>query len=129
MAQVAAGARVECKVVVGMKFGFVTVGVAIWREIVPVLVTEMVCVVAVGPGTFWNVRAVGFRERPGSAEPKPVSWAVTLPAEAARVRVPMRWPVVAGVKAIWTKQRRLRGRGFRCRGSRRWGRWRWRSHR
>jgi hypothetical protein len=50
MVQLAAGARVV-QLVVGVKFGAVLVGGAIWSVAEPVLVRVMVCCVAVGPGT------------------------------------------------------------------------------
>jgi hypothetical protein len=64
----------------------VLVGIAICRVAEPVLVRVMVCWVAVGPGTLLKMRAVGFRARPGSELPKPVSWAVTGVVEVGIVR-------------------------------------------
>ena len=39
-----------------------------------------------------------------------MSGAETVPAVVARVRVPVRWPVVVGAKAIWMKQEALGAR-------------------
>ena len=65
------------------------VGAAIWRLVVLVLLTVMVCCVAVGPGTLLKMRVVGFRARPGSGLPKPVRIAVTGVELVGMVRVPV----------------------------------------
>src|ERR1700736_2322807 len=104
--QEAAGGSVV-QLVVGAKFAVVFVGVAIWRVAEPVLVRVMVCCVAVGPGTLLKMRAVGLRARPGSGLPKPVSGAVIEVVEVGMVRVPVRGPVVVGVKRRLTKQEAL----------------------
>src|SRR5712675_2418351 len=93
--QVAAGVRVV-QVVEEAKLGVVLVGFAIWRVADPVLVRVMVCWVAVGPGTLWEMGAAGVRARPGSGLPKPVSWVVIGVAEVGIVRVPVRGPVAVG---------------------------------
>src|SRR3984885_7185385 len=116
MVQVAAGARVV-QFVVLLKLGVAVVGVAIWRVAELVLVRVMVCWVEVGPGTLLKMRAVGFRARPGSGEPKPVSGAAAaLVVGVWRGRRPLRWPLGLGVrgplrwavgvgeKVIWRKQ-------------------------
>ena len=107
--QVFAGARVE-QLVVAEKLGVEVVGVPIWRVCVPVLVRVMVWWVEVGPGTFWKMRALGVRERPGSGEPKPVRGAVRVEAEVRMVSVPVRGPVAVGLRMIWRKQEAVEAR-------------------
>ena len=80
------------------------VGVAIWRVAVLVLVRVMVCWVEVGAGDVVEDEGGGVEREAGVGAPKPVSVAVADPAEVARVRVPERWPVAVGAKAISTKQ-------------------------
>jgi hypothetical protein len=53
------------------------------------------------------MREVGFRARPGSGLPKPVSWAVIGAVEVEIVRTPVRGPVALGVKITLTKQEAL----------------------
>ena len=96
------------------------VGAAIWRVAVLVLVRVMVCWVAVGPGTLLKMRAVGLRARPGSGVPKPVRVAVTVPWLVWRVRVPVRWPVAVGAKAMLRKQEAVGARAP-LQAGRRWG--------
>src|SRR3984885_10288076 len=111
MVQVAAGARVV-QFVVLLKLGVAVVGVAIWRVAELVLVRVMVCWVEVGPGALLKMRAVGFRARPGSGEPKPVSGAAAaLVVVVWRVRRPLRWPLAVGGKVIWRKQEAAGARG------------------
>jgi hypothetical protein len=73
----------------------------------PVLVKVMVCCVAVGPGTFEKISAVGLRARPESGLPKPVSCAVTGVVEVEMVRVPVSGPVDVGLKIRLRKQEAL----------------------
>ena len=101
--QVADGARVA-QVVAGVKMAVVVERMPTWSGEGLVLVRVMVWRVEVGPGTFWKVRAVGERARPGSGLAKPVRAVVTGPAVVWRVRVPVRGPVMVGVKVTWTRQ-------------------------
>ena len=103
MVQADVGVRVE-QVVVGWKFGRAVVGVAIWSCVEPVLVRRMVCWVAAAFGVLLKMRAVGLRERPESAEAKPLRVATAAPLVVGMVRVPVREPVAVGVNAIWREQ-------------------------
>jgi hypothetical protein len=89
---------------------WLVVGGAIWSVAEPVLVRVMVCCVAMGPGTFEKMSAAGLRARPGSGLPNPVRVAAMRVVVVGIVRVPVKLPVVLGVKRMLTKQEALGAR-------------------
>ena len=82
----------------------VAAGVPICSALVPVLESVTVCCVDELPGTLLKTSAEGLSDRPGSAEPYPVSAAVAVALPACKVSVPLRGPADEGAKSISTKQ-------------------------